>query len=99
MKSQQHWYSKSLGDGMWADIPSEEIKQLFEPLFEAPARPAEMAVFTQQQMGSLHCEWVAYFSPAAAEVAKAVGASPCAKPARRGLSLLAGSEGSWSSLF
>lgn len=99
MNSQQYWHSKSLGDGMWADIPAEEIKQIFEPLFESAGRPAEMAVFTQHEMGSLHCEWVAYFSPAAVEVAKAVEASPCAQPARQGLKLLAGSEESWSSLF
>lgn len=99
MKSQQHWHSKSLGDGEWSDIPSEEIKQLFEPLFESAGKPAEMAVFTHQQMGSLHCEWVAYFSPAAAEVAIAVGASPCAQPARQGLNLLAGNDECWSILF
>ncbi len=99
MNSQQPWHSKSLGDGTWADISAEEIKQLFQPLFESAGRPAEMAVFTQQLMGSLHCEWVAYFSPAAATVAKAVGANPCTKPARQGLRLLAGREESWSSLF
>jgi hypothetical protein len=92
MNSQQPWHFISLGDGEWADIPSEEIKQLFQPLFESAGRPAEMAVFTQQLMGSLHCEWVAYFSPAAATVAKAVGASPCAQPARQRLRLLAGSK-------
>ena len=95
MNSQQHWHSLSLGDGMWADIPSEEIKQLFEPLFESAGSPAEMAVFTQQEMGSLHCNWVAYFSPAAAEVAKAVGARLCAKPSRAGLNLLAGRDECW----
>jgi hypothetical protein len=94
-----YWHSKSLGDGEWADIPSQGIKQLFEPLFESAGKPAEMAVFIQQQMGGLHCEWVAYFSPAAGQVAKAVGASPCAKPERQGLTLLAGSEKSWSILF
>ena len=45
----QHWHSKSLGDGMWADIPSEEIKRLFEPLFESAGRPAEMTVFTRHE--------------------------------------------------
>lgn len=94
----EYWYSKSLGDGMWVDSSSEEIKRLFQPLFESMGRPAEMAVFTQQEMGNLHCEWVAYFSPLAAEVARAVGASPCARPAREGLNLLAGSDESWSIL-
>lgn len=84
----QHWYSKHLGDGMWAVIPSEEIKRLFQSLFESAGRPAAMAVFTRHEEGSLHCEWVAYFSPSAAEVAKAVEVSPCAKPIRDGLILL-----------
>ena len=94
-----HWYSKPLGDGLWADIPSEEIKRIFQSLFESKGSPAEMAVFRQHEMGDLHCEWVAYFSPMAAEVAKAVAASPCAKPASEGLDLLAGSDESWSRLF
>ena len=95
----EYWHSKFLGDGMWADIPSEEIKQLFKPLFESAGKPAEMAVFTRHEEGSLHCEWVAYFSPAAAEVAKMIEASPCGKPIREGLNLLAGSEDCWSELF
>ncbi len=94
-----HWYSKPLGDGMWANIPSEEIKQIFQPLFESAGRPAEMAIFTRHEEGSLHCEWIAYFSPAADAVAQAVGASVCAKPAREGLTLLAGSDQCWPALF
>lgn len=93
------WHIKSLDDGEWVDIPCKEIKQLFELLFESAGRPAKMEVFTQQQMRSLHCEWVAYFSPATVKVAKAAGASPCAQPACQGLKLLAGSEDSWSILF
>lgn len=93
------WYSKPLGDGMWADIPSEEIKQIFQPLFESAGRPAEMAVFTRHEEGSLHCEWVAYFSPAAEVVAKKMDASPCNRPAREGLNLLAGSADCWTRLF
>lgn len=95
----EYWYFKFLGDGMWADVPSEEIKRLFQPLFESMGRPAAMAVFTQHEMGNLHCEWVPYFSPLATEVAKAVGASPCAKPASEGLNLQVGSVESWSRLF
>jgi hypothetical protein len=88
----QYWHSKSLGDGMWAHIPSDEIRQLFQPLFEAAGKPAEMAVFTRHETGNLHCEWTAYFSPAAADIAKAVEANLCTRPARAGLNLLAGSD-------
>jgi len=49
--------------------------------------------------GRLHCEVRVYFSPAAADVAKAVGAIACKKPASNGLSLLAGPDESWSVLF
>jgi hypothetical protein len=93
------WYSKPLGDGIWADVPSEEIKRLFQPLFEAAGRPAKMAVFTRHEEGSLHCMWVAYFSPVALEVAKAVESVPCERPVREGLSLLAGSDECWAMLF
>jgi hypothetical protein len=93
------WHSKSLGDGMWADIPSEEIKRLFQPLFESAGRPAEMAVFTRSEEGSLHCEWVAYFSPVTEVLAKQMQARPCNKPARGGLNLLAGSAECWARLF
>lgn len=93
------WHFKPLGDGMWADVPSEEIKQIFQPLFELAGRPAEMAVFTRHEEGGLHCQWVAYFSPAAAEIAQAVEASPCAKPIREGLNLLAGCDGCWTVWF
>lgn len=95
----EYWHSKSLGDGMWADILTEEIKQHFQPLFNFAGRPVEMAVFTRHDEGNLHCEWVAYFSPAAAKVANAVEASPCEKPIREGLLLLAGSDECWSILF
>ena len=45
------------------------------------AEPSEMAVFTRPESeGRLHCEVVAYFSPAAGEVAKAFDAIPCGRP-------------------
>jgi hypothetical protein len=47
----------------------------------------------------LHCEVIAYFSPAARDVANALDAEPCERPVRAGLSLLAGEESSWSVLF
>ncbi len=94
------WYSVSLGDGMIAPTPSAEIEEAFLPAFRAAGDPPEMAVFTRPESeGRLHCEIIAYFSPAAQEVAKAFDAEPCEKPARMGLGLLAGSEQAWSTLF
>ncbi len=93
------WYSKSLGDGMWADGAAEEIKTIFQPRFEAANRPPAMAVFARHEEGRLHCEVIAYFSPAAGDVAQTRGASPCRKPVRTGLALLAGEAHCWPLLF
>lgn len=94
------WYSLSLGDGMMAGTPSNEIEEAFHKSFLAAGRPLEMAVFTRPESeGKLYCEVMAYFSPAAAEVAEAFDAEPCRKPVRAGLGLLAGDERAWSVLF
>ena len=94
------WYSKELGDGMTAVEPSEQISAAFKMIFEAAGKPADMAVFTRlESEGRLHCEVLAYFSPASGEFARQSGAVPCIKPARSGLGLLAGDPGSWSLLF
>ena len=94
------WYSKVLGDAIMASMPSDEIEAAFQPLFIAAGKPLNMAVFTRQESeGRLHCEVTAYFSPAAAHVAKAFDAQPCEKPSRVGLDLLAGDKLSWSVLF
>ncbi|MBI3168501.1 MAG: hypothetical protein HYZ22_08490 [Chloroflexi bacterium] len=96
----KNWYSIGIGDGIMAAEPSEEIQVLFSQIFEATGMPVEMAVFTRHESeGRLHCEVVAYFSPAALEVAEAFDAQPCEKPARTGLGLLAGDNRAWSLLF
>ena len=94
------WYSKTLGDGMTAYEPSDEIEQAFLPLYEAAGKPAEMAVFTRYDSeGRLQCEVTAFFSPAAAEIARRLGAVPCSRPPRDHLTLLAGDARSWDVLF
>ena len=94
------WYSASLGDGITAVTPSAEIEEIFLTSFTAEGNPPEMAVFTRPESeGRLHCEVIAYFSPAALDVAKAFNAQPCEKPERVGLALLAGEKRSWSVLF
>ena len=94
------WYSVSLGDGMMAGTPSAEIEEKFLEEFSAAGRPLEMAVFTRPESeGRLYCEVIAYFSPAAANLARKFDALPCEKPARFGLGLLAGDERCWSLLF
>jgi hypothetical protein len=83
-----------------ASAPSDQILEAFKPAFVAAGRPADMAVFTRYDTeGHLQCEVTAYFSPAAADLARAFDARPCSKPAREGLGLLAGEERAWSVLF
>jgi hypothetical protein len=96
----ESWYSIGLGDGIMAAAPSAEIEELFLQSFNATGMPSDMAVFTRAESeGRLHCEVIAYFSPAAREVAKAFDAEPCEKPSRAGLGLLAGDPRCWSALF
>lgn len=81
-------------------MPLDEIKAAFRPLFVAAGEPSDMAVFTRlESEGRLHCEVIAYFTPAASELAAAFEAQPCDKPARGGLGLLTGHEASLSVLF
>jgi len=95
-----HWYSLSLGDGIMAAMPSVEIEEQFQRVYQSAGKPPEMAVFLRSESeGRLHCEVIAYFSPAASQVAKAFDAQPCVKPARPGLGLLAGDEQAWAVLF
>jgi hypothetical protein len=94
------WYSLPLGDGMTSGMLSTEIEDSFARLFAPAGSPQAMAVFTRPESeGRLHCEVIAYFSPAAQDLAKAFDAEPCEPPNRAGLSLLAGKEDSWSVLF
>jgi hypothetical protein len=84
---------------MWAPTPAAQIEEMFLPHFESAGKPAEMAVFVRREEGSLHCEVIAYFSPATGKVAETFDAQPCVKPSREGLELLAGNENCWSALF
>jgi hypothetical protein len=94
------WHSVSLGDGLMAGTPSAEIEQIFMERFTAAGQPLDMAVFTRpESVGRLHCEVIAYFSPAASDMSEAFGAEPCGRPAREGLGLLAGDPRCWSVLF
>jgi len=95
-----YWYSLNLGDAMLAVEPASEVEELFLKAFTAMGSPFDMAVFTRHESeGRLHCEVMAYFSPAAHEVAQALDARPCPKPMRADLGLLAGSQDAWLMLF
>lgn len=94
------WYCINLGDAIMAATPSAEIEESFLEAFNSAGRPSNMAVFTRAESeGRLHCEVIAYFSPAAREVAHAFDAQPCERPARAGLGLLSGDPQCWVVLF
>ena len=94
------WHSLPLGDGIMAQEPLEEIRQAFLAIFEQTGNPLDMAVFTRlESEGRLHCEVIAYFSPATSGLANEFDAEPCERPARGGLGLLAGSDMCWPILF
>lgn len=95
-----YWYVLNLGDGITATALSDEIQGQFQKSFKEAGSPPEMAVFTRlESEGRLHCEVMAYFSPAAVHVAEEFDAAPCDKPERTGLGLLAGEPQSWSVIF
>ena len=94
------WYSLSLGDGMMAGSTAAEIEESFLKHFSNAGRPPAMAVFTRPESESrVYCEVIAYFSPAAADTARAFDAEPCRKPEMAGLDLLAGDPACWKVLF
>ncbi len=94
------WFRSNLGDAMLAGASLEHIKQLFLAEYEPVNGSKKRALFVRHESeGRLHCEVIVYFSPATVIVATAVHATPCNKPCSDGLSLLAGSEESWSVLF
>ncbi|MEO6322367.1 MAG: hypothetical protein ABIR56_16905 [Polaromonas sp.] len=41
------WFSKPLGDGLWAFSLADQVRDTFEPLFVLAGRPLDMAVFTR----------------------------------------------------
>jgi hypothetical protein len=90
------WFSKELGDGLLAFAPKEAIHLAFA----AHEGSADRAVFTRHELeGRLQCEVMAYFSPAAKDLAQAMGAQPCERPLPHDLDLLAGSPKAWDTLF
>ena len=94
------WFSLALGDGLMSISACTDIEAGFEPAYRTADCPSDMAVFKRHDFeSSLHCEVTAFFSPAAAALARSLGAVSCAKPARSGLDLVAGDSSCWSVLF
>jgi hypothetical protein len=94
------WFSLALGDALTAHRTLAEIQGAFASRCGPTGLTPEQAVLTRHDSeGRLHCEVTAYFSPAAAGLAREFGAHACVQPDRRGLDLLAGDPHCWASLF
>ncbi|WP_372780019.1 hypothetical protein [Litorivivens sp.] len=85
------WRKLNLGDTLLAGDQRDCIAAAIGSAYSATG-DAEMAAFVRHESGALHCDFVVYFTPAAASVGRRMGAQPCAAPATRELTLLAGSE-------
>jgi len=96
----RNWFSKNLGDAMLAHEPLQQLEELFLAAYASAGNPGDMAAFMRHESeGRLHCEVKVYLSPNSSAVAREVNAAPCRKPSPDGLSILAGSQESWLSLF
>ena len=94
------WFSKNLGDAMFAYLALENIEAVCGAAYQEANCPNEMAVFYRHESeGRLQCEVTIYFSPATGDIAKSLGGLPCEQPTRYGLSLLVGSQAAWSMFF
>lgn len=94
------WFTKNLGDALLAGEEIARLETLYASTYGKSGRSGKIAVFIRHESeGHLHCEVKAYFPPDAVALANKIDADPCAKPSRDGLSLLAGPEESWQTLF
>lgn len=85
------WYRLNLGAADFADAAKERIASQVRSDWEAAGHPHELAAYTRHESeGRLHCELIVYFSPAAANTARRLGATPCAAPGPWDLAHLAG---------
>lgn len=85
---------------MLAGDALDQIKLLYSLTYRHPNVHPDAAVFIRHESaGRLHCEVIAYFSPNTANFANDMGATPCRIPTKSDLSLFAGSESSWHTLF
>jgi hypothetical protein len=93
----ENWYSKDLGDGIEAFLPTTQIQEIFVNFFSAAGLPKEMAIFFRYDLERNIV--TAYLTPACHTVAMAIGAERCEKPDRQSLSLLVGDARAWQVFY
>ncbi len=86
------WYKVNLGDALTAEAELEKIKEAFARLSPHVAQHADAAIFIRHENeGGVHCNVIAYFSPAIETLARTFNAEACIRPVPDGLSLFVGS--------
>lgn len=94
------WFYKNLGDAMLAYLELEHIQAVCTAAFKKANESDEVAAFSRHDSeGRLQCELKVFFTPALADIAKTLGATPCEQPSRNGMSLIVGSPAAWSLFF
>ena len=84
------WSCRTLGDGLLASVPLNEIQQAFAQLYPQ-AVPPDAAVFLRHRLDGLQCEVTVFFSPGVDALARQFGAHRCYQPAPADVELLIGS--------
>jgi hypothetical protein len=93
------WAALALGDGVTSLAPLERLRARVDDHARIARPDGPVVLLTRHDDGGLHCRVTAFFSPAAHELARAVGAVPCPRPARAGLAYAAGDPGWEEALF
>ena len=84
------WSCRTLGDGLLASIPLNEIQHAFAQLYPQ-AVPPDAAVFLRHRLDGLQCEVTVFFSPGVDALARQFGARRCYPPLPAEVELLIGS--------
>ncbi len=85
------WYRLELGDALLVEAELDAIRRRCMRAFERIGAPPGWAVYLVHVSGNLHCKAQLFFSPAAAELARRMGAQCCGMPPK-GMRLVAGDE-------
>jgi hypothetical protein len=99
MAREPTWTALDLGDGVTALEPLERLRTRVDELARRADGDGPVVLLTRRDDAGLHCRVTAFFSPAAAELAEAVGARPCPRPPRAGLDYAAGDPAWGEALF
>lgn len=74
------WRRLDLEDALLAQTQLAGIAERAREGYESAGRPEGWGVYCRHVSGELHCRAEVYFSPAAGDLGRALGAVPCAKP-------------------